>query len=161
MDISIESYLKIKMSTPLVAAKSFPGLRIGKPEDPKTPKNPINFGLTRKSPRCAQCLKFQADDPSNIGEDEVKDLKRCMDCKKVQYCSRNCQKINYHPTTSNIILEYMKNKKGFPVEKNFYVSLSGLPQKSHYLFDDKTWACDCHDCMPRSRKKKNQIKNHT
>ena len=68
---------------------------------------------------------------------------------------------DYHPTTSNIILEYMKNKKGFPVEKNFYVSLSGLPQKSHYLFDDKTWACDCHDCMPRSRKKKNQIKNRT
>ena len=82
MDILTESYLKIKMSTPLLAAKSFPGLRIGKPEDPKTPKNPINFGLTRKSPRCAQCLKFQADDPSNIGEDEVKDLQCCLDCIK-------------------------------------------------------------------------------
>ena len=36
---------------------------------------------------------------------------------------------DHHPTASNIILEYMKNKKGFPVEKSFYVSLSGLPQK--------------------------------
>ena len=30
-------------------------------------KNPINFGLPRKSPRCAQCLKFKADDPSKAG----------------------------------------------------------------------------------------------
>ena len=110
------------MARSISGTKKFPGL-CRRPDGPPVTK----FGLTRKSPRCAQCLKFKADDPSNIGEDEVKDLKRCMDCKKVQYCSRNCQKINYHPTTSNIILEYMKNKKGFPVEKNFYVSLSGLP----------------------------------
>ena len=37
-------------------------------------KEPIrdNFGLSRKSPRCAQCLKFKADDPSKVGDDEVK-----------------------------------------------------------------------------------------
>ena len=37
-------------------------------------KEPIgdNFGLSRKSPRCAQCLKFNADDPSKVGDDEVK-----------------------------------------------------------------------------------------
>ena len=88
--------------------------------------------------------------------------------KEEVYQELNCRGLfalikyfDYHPSASNIILEYMKNKKGFPVEKNFYVSLSGLPQKSHYFVDDKTWACDCHDCMPRSRKKKNQIKNHT
>ena len=35
-------------------------------------KEPIgdNFGLSRKSPRCAQCLKFNADDPSKVGDDE-------------------------------------------------------------------------------------------
>ena len=52
------------MATSLLAAKSFPGIRVYTPGDPKMPKNPINFGLTRKSPRCAQCLKFQANDPS-------------------------------------------------------------------------------------------------
>ena len=40
---------------------------------------------------------------------------------------------DHHPTASKIILEYMKNKKGFQVEKNFYVTLLELPQKSHYL----------------------------
>ena len=84
------------MATSLLAAKSFPGIRVCKPGDPKTPKKSINFGLTRKSPRCTQCLKFQADDPSKIGEDEVGEkLKSCSACKKVKYCSRNCQKINY------------------------------------------------------------------
>ena len=36
---------------------------------------------------------------------------------------------NQHPSASNIILEYMLNKKGFKCEKNFYVSLMELPQK--------------------------------
>ena len=83
------------MATSLLAAKSFPGIRACKPGDPKTPKNSITFGLTRKSPRCAQCLKFQADDPSKIGEDEVEKLQCCPTCKKVKYCSKNCQQINY------------------------------------------------------------------
>ena len=60
----LEIIWKIKMATSLLAAKSFPGIRVCKPGDPKTPKKSINFGLTRKSPRCAQCLKFQTDDPS-------------------------------------------------------------------------------------------------
>ena len=51
--------------------------------------------MTRISPRCTQCLKFQADDPSKIGEDEVEKLLSCSACKKVKYYSRNCQKINY------------------------------------------------------------------
>ena len=84
------------MATSLLAAKSFPGIRVYTPGDPKMPKNPINFGLTRKSPRCAQCLKFQANDPSKVREDEVKGkLQRCSTCKIVKYCSRNCQKNNY------------------------------------------------------------------
>ena len=84
------------MTTSLLAAKSFPGIRVYTPGDPKMPKNPINFGLTRKSPRCAQCLKFQANDPSKVREDEVKGkLQRCSTCKIVKYCSRNCQKNNY------------------------------------------------------------------
>ena len=84
------------MASSLLAAKSFPGIRVCKPGDPKMSKNSVNFGLTRKSPRCAQCLKFQADDPSKIGEDEVEEkLKSCSACKKVKYCSKNCQKINY------------------------------------------------------------------
>ena len=84
------------MATSLLAAKSFTGIRVYTPGDPKMPKNPINFGLTRKSPRCAQCLKFQANDPSKVEEDEVKGkLQRCSTCKIVKYCSRNCQKMNY------------------------------------------------------------------
>ena len=51
---------------------------------------------------------------------------------------------DHHPTASKIILEYMKNKKGFQVEKNFYVNLLGLPQKSHYFVDDEHLFCH-HD----------------
>ena len=72
------------MATSLLAAKSFPGIRVYTPGDPKMSKNPINFGLTRKSPRCAQCLKFQANSPSKVGEDEVKGkLQRCSLFKKL------------------------------------------------------------------------------
>ena len=45
---------------------------------------------------------------------------------------------DHHPTAAKIILEYMENKKGFKVEKNFYVNLVDLPQKSHY-FGWKSW----------------------
>ena len=49
----------------------------------------------------------------------------------------------------------MKNKKGFQVEKNFYVTLFGLPQKHHYFHDDdKAWAsCDC--CKIQEKRKRN------
>ena len=43
--------------------KKFPGLSQYSKGPPVT-----KFGLTRKSPRCAQCLKFKADDPSKIGK---------------------------------------------------------------------------------------------
>ena len=40
-----------------------------------------------------------------------------------------------HPTASQIILQYMENKIGFKVEKNFYVTLETLPKNSFGLFD--------------------------
>ena len=51
--------------------------------------------MTRKSPRCAQCLKFKAEDPSKIGEDEFGKLLRCSNCKKVNYCSKICAEKNW------------------------------------------------------------------
>ena len=53
------------------------------------------FGLTRKSPRCAQCLKFKADDPAKFGEDEFGELLCCSKCKKVNYCSKFCAEKNF------------------------------------------------------------------
>ena len=49
--------------------KKFPGLS-------QYPKGPpvTKFGFTRKSTRCAQCLKFKADDPAKFGEDEFGEL---------------------------------------------------------------------------------------
>ena len=73
--------LNLKMASSILGAKKFPGIRrVRKSGDSAAmPKNSIKFGLSRKSPRCAQCLKFQAEVPAGakIGEDE--------DCKKVKY----------------------------------------------------------------------------
>ena len=79
-----------KMARSISGIKKFPGLS-------KCPKGPpvTKFGFTRKSPRCAQCLKFQADDPSKIGEDEFEKLLRCSNCKRVYYCSKICAEKNF------------------------------------------------------------------
>ena len=74
--------LNLKMASSILGAKKFPGIRGVRKSGDSTlvrPKNSIKFGLSRKSPRCAQCLKFQAEVPAGakIGEDE--------DCKKVKY----------------------------------------------------------------------------
>ena len=61
---------------------------------------------------------------------------------------------DHHPTASQIILEYMKNKKGFQVEKNFYVTLLGLPQKRHYFEYDFNFEKDC-DCCKKEKRKRN------
>ena len=91
------------MASSILRAKKVPGIGIRKTEEQEDAsekraydcadkgKNPINFGLPRKSPRCAQCLKFKADDPSKVAEDEVEKLVKCSVCRKVQYCSEICQ----------------------------------------------------------------------
>ena len=78
------------MASSISGIKKFPGLS-------KCPKGPpvTKFGFTRKSSRCAQCLKFQADDPSKIGKDEFGKLLRCSNCKKVNYCSKICAEKNF------------------------------------------------------------------
>ena len=79
-----------KMARSISGIKKFPGLS-------KCPKGPpvTKFGFTRKSPRCAQCLKFQADDPSKIGEDEFGEIPLCCsNCKIVYYCSKDCAEKN-------------------------------------------------------------------
>ena len=78
------------MARSILGIKKFPGLS-KYPESPPVTK----FGLTRKSPRCAQCLKFKAEDPSKIGEDEFGKLLRCSNCKKVNYCSKICAEKNW------------------------------------------------------------------
>ena len=50
---------------------------------------------TRSFTRCAQCLKFKAEDPSKIREDEFGKLLRCSNCKKVNYCSKVCAEKNF------------------------------------------------------------------
>ena len=81
---------KTKMARSISGIKKFPGLS-------KHPNGPpvTKFGLTRKSPRCAQCLKIKADDPSKIGEDEFGKLLRCSTCKRVNYCSKVCAENNF------------------------------------------------------------------
>ena len=81
--------LNLKMASSILVAKKFPGIRgVRKSGDSSAmSKNSIKFGLSRKSPRCAQCLKFQAEDPARIGEDEFEKLYSCLYCKKVKYCS--------------------------------------------------------------------------
>ena len=87
------------MASTILKTKSFPGLvmmrKSGKGDSDIMVKNSNRFGLTKKSPRCAQCLKFQADDPPNVEEDEIEKLFSCSICQKVKYCSKNCQKLNY------------------------------------------------------------------
>ena len=78
------------MARSISGLKKFPGLS-KHPDGPSVTK----FGLTRRSPRCAQCLKFKADDPSKIGEDEFGKLLRCSKCKKVNYCSKDCAEKNF------------------------------------------------------------------
>ena len=78
------------MASSISGIKKFPGLS-------QCPKglSVTKFGLTRKSPRCAQCLKFKADDPAKFGEDEFGELLRCSKCKKVNYCSKFCAEKNF------------------------------------------------------------------
>ena len=61
---------------------------------------------------------------------------------------------NRHPTAAKIILEFMESKKGFKCEKNFYVNLMDLPQKTHFFSTTKCEnsvfaACpeDCSKCL--------------
>ena len=78
------------MASSMSEIKKFPGLS-------QCPKglSVTKFGLTRKSPRCAQCLKFKADDPAKFGEDEFGELLCCSKCKKVNYCSKFCAEKNF------------------------------------------------------------------
>ena len=46
-----------------------------------------------KEPKCGSCGRKQGEDPL-IGIEKV-DLKFCSRCKKVLYCSKECQKKNY------------------------------------------------------------------
>ena len=80
------------MARSISGIKKFPGL--SKCSD-DLHVSVTKFGLTRKSPRCAQCLKFKSDDPSKIGEDEFGKLLRCSNCKKVNYCSKVCAEKNW------------------------------------------------------------------
>ena len=115
------------MATSLLAAKSFPGIRVCKPGDPKTLKKSINFGLTRKSPRCAQCLKFKADDPSKIGEHEFGKLLRCSNCKKVNYCSKVCAEKNFpfHQLYCENGIQGLKNSEHSPPSIMFATAVMG------------------------------------
>ena len=72
--------LNLKMASLILGAKKFPGIRgVHKSGGHSVPpKNSITFELSRKSPRCAHCLKFLAEDPTaKIGEDEVEKLYSC------------------------------------------------------------------------------------
>ena len=85
------------MACSIIKAKTFPGIRSARRSGDSattTTKNMTNFGLSRKSPRCAHCLKFQADDPSKVGEDEIGKLFTCSWCNTVKFCSRACYKMN-------------------------------------------------------------------
>ena len=79
------------MARSISGLKKFPGLSKHSDDGPQVTK----FGFTRKSPRCAQCLKFKAEDPSKIGADEFAKLLRCSNCKKVNYCSKVCAEKNF------------------------------------------------------------------
>ena len=79
------------MARSISGLKKFPGLSKHSDDGPQVTK----FGFTRKSPRCAQCLKFKAEDPSKIGADEFEKLLRCSNCKKVNYCSKVCAEKNF------------------------------------------------------------------
>ena len=83
------------MASSRLGAKKFSGIRKQTPEEFVDSISTNKFGLTRKSRRCAQCLKFQAEDPSKIGEDEFEKLFCCSICKKGFYCSKICQEMNY------------------------------------------------------------------
>ena len=79
------------MARSISGLKKFPGLSKHSDDGPQVTK----FGFTRRSPRCAQCLKFKAEDPSKIGADEFEKLLRCSNCKKVNYCSKVCAEKNF------------------------------------------------------------------
>ena len=79
------------MARSISGLKKFPGLSKHSDDGPQVTK----FGFTRRSPRCAQCLKFKAEDPSKIGADEFAKLLRCSNCKKVNYCSKVCAEKNF------------------------------------------------------------------
>ena len=103
------------MACSIIKAKTFPGIRSARRSGDSattTTKNMTNFGLSRKSPRCSHCLKFQADDPSKVGEDEVGKLFNCSWCKTVKFCSRACQKMNFpfHGANCDILKDFKKNK---------------------------------------------------
>ena len=76
------------MAKSISGTKNFPGIRRTSLDDSS------KFGLPSRT-RCAQCLKFQANDPSKVGEDEFGKLLRCSSCKKVYYCSKVCAEKNY------------------------------------------------------------------
>ena len=88
-------FMKEIISNPLsLGVKKFPGLRSQTPGEVMD-NNSTNFGLTRKPPRCSQCLKYctlylstmDSELVCRIAEDE---FGRCAICKKVNFCSKIC-----------------------------------------------------------------------
>ena len=49
----------------------------------------------RKVPRCCHCRKYLAEDPNEIGEDEVANLRKCCRCMIAAYCSDDCEMKNW------------------------------------------------------------------
>ena len=78
------------MAKSIPASKKFPGICSRTSMEDYSCK----FGLPRRT-RCAHCLKFRAEDPSKIGDDEFGKLLRCSICKKVNYCSKVCAEKHY------------------------------------------------------------------
>ena len=51
--------------------------------------------VMRKAPRCCHCRKYLAEDPNEIGEDEVANLRKCCRCMIASYCSDDCEQKNW------------------------------------------------------------------
>ena len=51
--------------------------------------------IMRKASRCCHCKKYLAEDPNNVGEDEVVMLLKCEKCKIASYCSEDCKLNNW------------------------------------------------------------------
>ena len=55
-----------------------------------------DFNFIQNRPRCLNCLKYLARDPSKVGEDEVAKLIECSGCEIAKYCSvSNCQEKHF------------------------------------------------------------------